>query len=244
MFSTQIGRRAVAVLACTLLAALAFGAADARAASFDCKKAAAPVEKLICGSVVLEMLDLQLKSAFEGALDRSNTPDAVRADQARWLRERDACRDADCVEAAYRERVEVLMSVSDKPPECDGMTTQGMTQCALRYAGRAARELDDYLAAARTRLVETAEENPDDEDFQAAVKGFDEAQKAWKDYRDAECQAVIDWWSGGTIRAQMSLSCLTEVTKARTRQVWSTWLQFVDHTPPLRPEPRPEPEAL
>ncbi|MGA0605461.1 lysozyme inhibitor LprI family protein [Phenylobacterium sp. VNQ135] len=216
------------------------GATDARAASFDCKKAATPVEKLICGSITLEMLDLQLKGAFDGALDRSNKPDAVRAEQARWLRGRDICRDEACLEAAYRERIEALMSISDKPPECDGETTLGMNQCGAIYADRATRELERYLAAARARLVNDANDTTADEGARAALQGFDEAQKRWLLYREAECGAVFDWWRTGTIRTWMSLSCTTEMTKARTRQVWSNWLGFADNTPPLLPEPRPE----
>jgi uncharacterized protein len=243
MFPWKIGRRVAASLACALFAALAFGAADARAASFDCKKAATPVERLICDSVVLEMLDLQLKGAFDGALERSNGPDKVRAEQARWLIRRDACRDATCLEAAYRERIDVLMAVSDKPDSCDGMTTEGMNDCAATYSNRAERELVRYAATARARLAESAKDNPEDDGEQEALKGFDEAQKAWSAYRDAECGAVFNWWRGGTVRIVMSLSCTTEMTKARTRQIWSNWLRFVDSTPPLLPEPRPEPGA-
>lgn len=243
MFSSQFGGldpRAATGLACALFVALVFRPADALAASFDCKTASTPVEKLICDSVTLEMLDLQLKGAFDGALDRSNRPDTVRAEQARWLRERDACRDEACLELAYRSRIEVLMSISDKPASCDGLTTQGMNACGSVYADRAERELARYVAAARKHLAEGAKENPDEEGAQAAVKGFDQAQGAWTAYREAECGAVYDYWSGGTIRTVMSLGCTTEMTKARTRQVWSNWLQFADNTPPLLPEPREE----
>ncbi|MFN4175999.1 lysozyme inhibitor LprI family protein [Phenylobacterium sp.] len=239
MFSLQIGRRVAVGMACALFAALAFGVADARAAGLDCKKAATAVEKLICDAY-LDGLDVQLAGAFDGALERSNTPDKVRAEQARWLKRRDACRDATCLEAAYRERIDMLMAVSDKPDSCDGMTTEGMNDCAAIYSDRAERELVRYVATARARLVESAEE---DEGAREAVKGFDEAQKAWSTYRDAECGAVFNSWSGGTVRVVMNLSCMTAITKARTHQLWANWLRFVDSTPPLLPEPRPEPGA-
>lgn len=228
------------ILACALVAALTFGASGAQAAGFDCKKAATPVETLICASVVVRMLDLQMQEAFTGAQERSNGPAVVKTAQVAWLKTRDACRDEICLERAYRKRIDVLIAISDKPRQCDGGTTLAMNDCGAVYADRAERELNRYLTLARAGLTDAAKESPEDNGAQEAVKGFDTAQKAWTAYRDAECGAVYDSWSGGTIRTWMSLSCTTDMTKARTLEVWSNWLQFMDNTPPKLPKPRAE----
>jgi uncharacterized protein len=233
-------RRFGAAPVCGFAAALVISVSGAHAASFDCKEAATLVEKLICKSVTLEMLDLQLKGAFEGAQDRSNKPEVVKVAQVAWLKTRDACRDEGCLERTYRKRIDALTAISDKPAECDGATTLAMNECGSIYADRAERELTRYLAVARAGLTDSAKESPEDNGAQEAVKGFEAAQKAWVAYRGAECDAVYDSWSGGTIRTWMNLSCTTDMTKARTLQVWSNWLQFMDNTPPKLPKPRPE----
>jgi len=75
------------------------------APSFDCAKATARVEALICGSERLSQLDRELAVAYRAA--RARAPEATLA-QASWLRHRDACKDETCVQAAYEERLRAL----------------------------------------------------------------------------------------------------------------------------------------
>ena len=88
-----------------LLAALLAGAPAPRAASFDCRKAATAIEKMICADPALAALDCQLAAAYRRALAISPRPDSIQSDQHSWLaRERARCTDAACLKKAYGSR--------------------------------------------------------------------------------------------------------------------------------------------
>ena len=229
--------RSIRVVICTVVGCVLFGAGAAAAASFDCKTAQGRVEQTVCKDVDLNSYDSQLQGAYQGALDRSIHPDRVTADQRAWLKERDACADAPCMIAAYRRRIAALAKVSDAPANCPGDTTPDVNACQEAYAGRADRELDRYLAAARRRLADEARDGPDAAAPTAALAALDASQARWLVFRKAECEAVYAWWSGGTIRGAMFEDCMEDVTKDRTEQVWRIWLSFEDETPPLMPKP-------
>jgi uncharacterized protein YecT (DUF1311 family) len=86
-------------------------AAAVAAPSFDCTKASAPVEKLICGDGTLAALDRTLDAAYVDAMRRSSddVKAGTRAQQRTWIGKRNACvgtRDAKgCVAAAYQRRL-------------------------------------------------------------------------------------------------------------------------------------------
>lgn len=224
-------------IAASLAATLLAWGGGAWAASFDCKAAASPVEHRICADPDLNSYDSQMQEAYLGALDRSGHPDAVKAKQRAWLKQRDACPDAKCMIAAYQRQIAVLAGVSDPPAHCDGPTTIEIETCMAEYSHRAERRLDRYVAAVRRRLREEAQENPSREAPKAALREFEASQAAWVAYRKAECDAVYSWWSEGTIRGTMAQDCLQSLTDDRTRSVWLTWLHFGDSTPPLAPDP-------
>ena len=71
-----------------LAACLFLIGAEARAASFDCAKAAAPVEKTICGDPALSQADERLAGAFAAALAVTLDPRSLRTEQRQWLAER------------------------------------------------------------------------------------------------------------------------------------------------------------
>lgn len=220
----------------TALAGVVLHAGDAAAASFDCKKAGSAVEHLICDAPELSSFDSQLEEAYLGALDRSNAPESVKAQQRTWLKQRNACADTECLAKTYRERIDALSLTSDQPEVCGGSTTPEIDACAAEGSRRADRELDRYVAAARKRLIEEGQESPE---AKTALAGFDAAQAAWVTFRKAECDAIYDWWSGGTIRGLMFQGCWREATKSRTAAIWSRWLGYGDSTPPILPEPSP-----
>jgi uncharacterized protein len=88
----------------------------ARAASFDCAKAATPTEKLICGDPRLSQLDAQLALAYRRALAGAAEPDKVRAEQRTWLRtECKACADAACLQTVYEQRLAALAATPGQP---------------------------------------------------------------------------------------------------------------------------------
>ena len=123
--------------------------------------------------------------------------------------------------------VAVLMLATTDP--CPGSTTRDVEQCLAAGLARADAELNRYYAATVARLTR-------DGDTTSLAK-LRASERAWIAYRDAECDAVYDWWKGGTIRGTMSLECRTSITKARTLEVWRNWLTFADTTPPVLPRP-------
>jgi uncharacterized protein YecT (DUF1311 family) len=130
-----------------------------------------------------------------------------------------------------------LSALSDEPAACAGSTTPEVDSCAAEYARRADRELARYVAAARKRLSDEAKDASNGRAPQEALSQLDKSQAAWVLYRKAECEAVYSWWSEGTIRGSMYQGCWREVTRSRTAAIQSTWLQFMDSTPPLMPPP-------
>jgi uncharacterized protein len=82
-------------------------------ASFDCSKAFSKIEKAICASPQLDALDVELDRLYRAELERTpdvaGERDAVRTRQREWLRDtRNTCPGEQCLEMAYRQRVNAL----------------------------------------------------------------------------------------------------------------------------------------
>jgi uncharacterized protein YecT (DUF1311 family) len=209
-----------------------------QAASFDCKKAASRIEHLICDEPDLNSFDSQLEGAYRGALDRATRPVSVKNMQLAWLKRREACPDVKCMSDAYQQQITLLTAIVDKPSICNGAgSTPEVEACAAEHSRRADRELARYIAAARKKLIEEAQDAGLAQSAKAVLVEFDASQAAWVAFRQAECSAVYTRFGDGTIRGTMYQSCWQSVTKSRTAMVWSIWLQFMDSTPPLMPKP-------
>lgn len=116
---------------------------------------------------------------------------------------------------------------------CPGSTTREVEQCLADDLARADAELSRYYEAAVGRLT--------DERQPAALAKLRASERAWIQHRDAECEAVWEYWKGGTIRGTFSIECRVRLTRDRTMAIWRNWLTYVDSTPPLLPEPeKPE----
>ena len=122
-------------------------------------------------------------------------------------------------------------AVAATPPgdSCNGSTTTEMNQCSAAKVEKANKRLSEYIVAAKTRYA----------DQPAVVLGIDASQTAFEAYRDIECAAVLENWKDGTIRVVMTLGCELTLTNERTATVWANWLQYMDDTPPVLPEPKP-----
>ena len=80
-----------------------------QAASFDCAKAAAPIEKLICSDETTSKLDADLAVAYKAAMEKADNKDALKQQQRTWLKEkRNLCKDADCLKQSYQLRIDEL----------------------------------------------------------------------------------------------------------------------------------------
>lgn len=85
------------------------------AASFDCAKAGTQVEKLICDNPEISKFDEELNAAYKTALQDEKQDEkqaeAIKQVQKQWMKERNKCADADCLEMAYRGRTADLNPV-------------------------------------------------------------------------------------------------------------------------------------
>src|SRR5262245_6477060 len=82
------------------------------AASFDCVKATAQVEKTICANPALSQLDERLTTGYRAIIGRSSevAKKNLRADEILWLKaSRQTCGDdAACLQTEYFKRIESL----------------------------------------------------------------------------------------------------------------------------------------
>ena len=95
-----------------------------RGPSFDCGKASTFSEKAICTDTLLGELDGALAENYKYML-ASDVGDGARADlkttQKKWLEERNKCADNQCLENAYRKRIDEICDypvISGAHPIC------------------------------------------------------------------------------------------------------------------------------
>ena len=120
----------------------------------------------------------------------------------------------------------------DVKPDCGGNTSE-MNACMAEKLDRAEKRLQTYMEAAIERH---SDENGKSDSVALGIKA---SQSAFEAYRKIECDAVLEDYIDGTIRGVMTLSCRLGMTDARTQTVWGNWLQYMDDTPPILPEPKP-----
>lgn len=112
------GRRMHELAVVALAAAIAGFAASASplaAASFDCRRAALPAEKAICGDANLSKLDEQTAGMYFVIIG-SGAPDAtvrqVKQMQGAFVARRNACgADIDCLVQAYTDQMMFLKNI-------------------------------------------------------------------------------------------------------------------------------------
>lgn len=93
-----------------LLIFLTFIAKVAFSASFDCGLAKSNIEKMICQNDNISKLDEILADNYRNLLKIYSNSNAIKEWQKKWLRTRNACKDATCVEKSYSERISALKS--------------------------------------------------------------------------------------------------------------------------------------
>ncbi len=87
--------------------------------------------------------------------------------------------------------------------------------------------MQQYLAAAKERYSSETK----------VVTAIEAGQSAWEAYKTSHCDSIYTIWMGGTIRGAMALSCQINLTEARTHEIWSSYLTYMDSTPAIMPEP-------
>lgn len=87
-------------------------ALSTHAVSFDCAKAGTKVEHIICDNPEISKLDDKLAASYKTALQDQAQVETVKQAQKQWVKERNACVDAECVKLAYEVRLSMLAAVS------------------------------------------------------------------------------------------------------------------------------------
>ncbi len=111
---------------------------------------------------------------------------------------------------------------------CDDLEdTVEINACLHGEVAKAEDELDRYLEASRTRHADASD----------AVVSMEAAHGAWLRYRDSHCFAVYDLWADGSLRGAQLATCLLELTRRRTHDIWSVYLSTPDNPEGVLPEP-------
>jgi uncharacterized protein YecT (DUF1311 family) len=69
------------------------------------------------------------------------------------------------------------------------------------------------------KMDEISRENSDFADKSKLKKSFVEAQRLWVKFRKADCDTTYTYWSDGTIRGAMYLSCMTSRAEQRIKEL-------------------------
>jgi len=86
-------------------------------ASFPCNKASGVVETVICQSFSLASWDRSVASAYKTTFSRNRDQAAKIGDEQKaWLKERNACKDQECMENSMRDRVDELLRQANYGP--------------------------------------------------------------------------------------------------------------------------------
>ena len=98
----------------------------------------------------------------------------------------------------------------------NALSTYEMNACADKEFTAADAELNRTYQSALKSIPEMATEAPyDAKGWEAALRA---SQRAWVAFRDAECNNhVAMFWSGGTGATAEIIGCMTDKTKARTK---------------------------
>ena len=128
------------------------------AASFDCAKAATPVERMICSDGRLSRLDETVATEYRAARANAGGQDdpSARDQQRRWLKERNKCRETSCVQSSYEMRLRALLNLDDDTGIQDIRATCAMARCESSVASGPDEELWNATIAADGAAADAA----------------------------------------------------------------------------------------
>ncbi|MBB3134372.1 uncharacterized protein YecT (DUF1311 family) [Rhizobium pisi] len=114
----------------------------------------------------------------------------------------------------------LLMSgaASAQDIDCKNPQTQSdMTSCEAARHDAADKALN--VQYKKTRAAMVAIDKDLDGDMKGAEQALVKAQRAWIDYRDAECDAAGFQARGGTMEPMLVAGCLADITDKRTKEL-------------------------
>ncbi|RFB90936.1 urease-associated protein [Rhizobium leguminosarum bv. trifolii] len=109
-------------------------------------------------------------------------------------------------------------SASAQDIDCQNPHTQSdMTSCEAARHETADKALN--VQYKKTRAALAAVDKDFDGDMKGAEQALVKAQRAWIDYRDAECDAFGFQARGGTMEPMLVAGCLANITDKRTKEL-------------------------
>lgn len=194
--------------AATALIAFAIHSAWCFAASFDCRKAATPVEKLVCSSNEVRVLDVRLYEAYQRAQRLSAEASTVRTQQRRWLKKsRNSCKTIECLSEVYQTRISELESgISYEECNDESGTSLSMGYCASRIRGETETAISDLVALFPARF-----DTPQ-------MERFNQLQSEWRKNVDCSCYEQVGWGTGPGHSA-MIVSCEKNEVEQRLSEI-------------------------
>lgn len=156
------------------------------AASFDCRKAATAVEKLVCSSNELRVLDVRLYEAYQRAQRLASDIGLIRTEQRRWLKEsRNRCNTVSCLMQVYETRVSQLDSGITYEECKDGRDDSlSLGYCIGRQKDETESAISDLISVLSVRF--SAQE----------MKKFMQIQSEWRENIRCSCFEQVGWGSG------------------------------------------------
>lgn len=119
----------------------------------------------------------------------------------------------------------MMLPVACIAMDCDkAIATPDINACA--YADY--QKADAALNAMYKRVLDAYKDGQGEAGSYSTRADLVKAQRAWVQFRDANCNAVYDRWQQGTIRGLMANACLKELTEQRTAQLESQFLRSPD----------------
>lgn len=112
-----------------------------------------------------------------------------------------------------------LPAHADDPIDCaDQKTTVDMNFCADEDFKAADAKLNAAYKKVLAQIAESDLEKPYDR--ASWEKAMRESQRAWVEFRDADCKGAVPMeWSGGTGTSSAVLGCMTALTNERTKDL-------------------------
>ncbi|KRB61875.1 urease-associated protein [Rhizobium sp. Root708] len=102
--------------------------------------------------------------------------------------------------------------------DCSNPVTQtDMTACEQDRQETADKALNVQYKITRAALAAVDEDL--DDDMRGAEEALVKAQRAWVNFRDAECEAAGFQARGGTMEPMLVAGCIAELTDERTKQL-------------------------
>jgi uncharacterized protein YecT (DUF1311 family) len=107
-----------------------------------------------------------------------------------------------------------------KDPCADAQTQEEAEKCAKDELAKVETELNQLVTKITGDLQKGADIAKDKdkalvEDYKKDIANLNAAQKAWSAYREANCLAEKDSYSGGSLAAVVTISCQERMTEQR-----------------------------